>query len=89
MNVHIEINSEDGITSKVIVNGTDISDYVSSVEYLHTGGKFPTVRLTFISDYVRINSCNATVKLPERVLSVLERTQREDFPTENFPYEQA
>lgn len=35
VNVHIEINSEDGITSKVIVNGTDISDYVSSVEYLH------------------------------------------------------
>ena len=53
MNAKIEITTDNnGCATKLLLNGTDISDMVSAVTFRQIGGAMPTVALTFMADRV-------------------------------------
>lgn len=78
MNASIEIYSENGVTSTLKLNGVDISEQVSSIQFTHHGGKLTEVQLTFLADTVSIQSlCN--VQFPNAVFQALSKKQREEL----------
>jgi hypothetical protein len=77
MNAKIEITG-DGLCTKVLVNGVDISNEVSRVEFSHEGGEFAETALFFRSDNVSINSV-AHVKLPNIARYALTHEQEEEL----------
>ena len=55
MNANIEITTDsNGCATKLLLNGTDISNMVSAVTFRQVGGAMPTVELTFVADCVSI-----------------------------------
>lgn len=81
MNANIEIK-DNGVIAQVLLNGVDISDEISGVEYVHTGGDISVVILHFKADCVAINSL-CKVKFPDSVIKSLTKEQMEELQTEN------
>lgn len=85
MNANIEITTDSsGCATKLLLNGTDISDMVSAVTFRQVGGSIPTVELTFMADCVSIKS-NACVRYPQELLNAVMKKEREDLRLTNLP----
>lgn len=57
MNANIEITTDsNGCATKLLLNGTDISNMVSAVTFRQVGGAMPAVELTFVADCVSIKT---------------------------------
>lgn len=71
MDANIEITTDNnGCATKLLLNGTDISDMVSAVTFRQVGGAMPTVELIFVADCVSIKS-NAFVRYPQELLDAI------------------
>ena len=70
MNGNIEIR-DNGSQATVILNGVDISNDVSKVEYVHQGADIAKVKLTFLADNVSISS-SLLVTVSESILDALK-----------------
>ena len=76
MNANIEITTDsNGCATKLLLNGTDISDMVSAVTFRQIGGGMPTVALTFMADRVSIKT-NAFVQYPQELLDAVMKKAR-------------
>ena len=83
MNANIEITTDNnGCATKLLLNGTDISNMVSAVRQV--GGAMPTVALTFMADRVSIKT-NAFVQYPQELLDAVMKKEREDLQSANLP----
>ncbi len=85
MNANIEITTDsNGCATKLLLNGTDISNMVSAVTFRQVGGAMPTVALTFMADRVSIKT-NAFVQYPQELLDAVMKKEREDLRLTNLP----
>lgn len=85
MNANIEITTDNnGCATKLLLNGTDISNMVSAVTFRQVGGTMPTVALTFMADRVSIKT-NAFVQYPQELLDAVMKKEREDLQSANLP----
>lgn len=85
MNANIEITTDsNGCATKLLLNGTDISNMVSAVTFRQVGGAMPTVKLTFVADCVSIKT-PACVRYPQELLDAVMKKGREDLRSANLP----
>lgn len=85
MNANIEITTDsNGCATKLLLNGTDISNMVSAVTFRQVGGAMPAVELTFVADCVSIKT-PACVRYPQELLDAVMKKGREDLRSANLP----
>jgi len=72
MNTNIEIK-DDGAFGHLTLNGVDLSDYVTSVEYKHTGNQPAEVKIGFVADEVTISSPFCKTQVAKTILDALKK----------------
>lgn len=83
MNTNIEI-IDNGLVGTVLLNGKDISEEVSRIEYVHEGGRVAETKLVFIGQDVKICAPLCDTKLlPKETFSALKDRQIEELLMEN------
>lgn len=60
----IEIKTE-GIKSKILLDGMDISNVVTKYEFVHEGGRLPQMQVTLLSTDMSISSTCSPTFLPD------------------------
>ena len=85
MNANIEITTDsNGCATKLLLNGTDISNMVSAVTFRQVGGAMPTVELTFVADCVSIKT-PACVRYPQELLDAVMKKGGKTCDQQIFP----
>lgn len=82
MQAKIDIHCDGGPNATIKLNGMDISQQVSRIEYVHKGGLLPEIKLAFPAAELSIDSlCN--VEFPDAIFATLSKKQREELLADN------
>lgn len=89
----IEINHDTGGCglASVKINGTELADYISKVEFVQEAQQVPQVTITFAAETLKINSVGV-LNLSEEVVECLERKHKrlvfskDDFLNTDKPF---
>ncbi len=67
----IEITEKEDRTTEVKVNGVDISNCLTGVEYTKTAGDISQVTLNIAADYMKLNTQRSSLVLPREIEQAL------------------